>query len=689
MRKRMGYLKVVPWLLVHACEQEAAIEIVRQVRLCPLEEHDSLTQDFWERVGASVIAVSEGSPPTDALKAEVRQISHASVDEGAGEGFHRSTNHEKLRAPGSTITHLKRDVRAKPVIKDLREFMEEHGAKARAVVRYEWDHWQRILQTEGCNLWVRRRMHPQLILKRLYREDSRADEDWSAVLQRVQPNRPVMTEELTTREALQREWLAATFQKRCFYSVKHQVQHQNEAGRAVVVQQQTFFEVVDVQHGSHRDKTMHTVLSADDPLKVYGLALLVHMLDRYERLGEDDCELRVYHETEALWVHPSVIAPFAALETDLVEYRRVDADPAIPRTFVLSDAHRACPRMPLTDITIPTLELVNHLRRHGWISHPGHVTHVAVPLQDDPTAFVDCREAIRMKPYYMCVHQLSRVLPLSGGGIPSQQPVTYYKCLLRGDRTVANLGAIAYTKQWNRGSVEPGQLEPFPIAGPGVPAPVTNGEDFDVHPAGWHVPVAKARSGVGPRGGRGGARGSGRGAGRGPHGVPPPPLPLPAPAPEPGVPGGGGAGPGGDGGANGGGGEGGGDHDGDEDFEPPPAVPRVVRADRPTFQPGLDGAEIVYDNYLKANGVFDPNWRLRCTRHVGCIKRRGAVRRFERRHGVIEPAAFLHAWHLMVTPSKPSVAKHTLDEPTDEEVDVYVAEHAAELRELVQRCMEI
>ena len=220
MRKRLNYLSVVPWFFVHACDHVAAVEIVKQVRSRPLAEQDPTTQAIWERVGADIVAVSEGFPPTDALRVEVRQLSHASFDEGAGEGIHRATNHEKVRAPGSSTQHLKQDVRAKPVIKDLRAFTDEHGDRAMAVIRFEWTHWQRILQTEGRNVWARKRMHPQLIMKRIYREDSRAMEDWSSMLQKVQPNRPVVTEDLNTREQLEREWLAATLVKRTFYSVR-------------------------------------------------------------------------------------------------------------------------------------------------------------------------------------------------------------------------------------------------------------------------------------------------------------------------------------------------------------------------------------------------------------------------------------------------------------------------------------
>ena len=76
-----------------------------------------------------------------------------------------------------------------------------------------------------------------------------------------------------------------------------------------------------MQHGSHRDKTMHTVMSADDPLKVYGLALLVRMFERLPRENDDDCILRVYAESDAVWVHPSVIAPWTALSAHMLEYR--------------------------------------------------------------------------------------------------------------------------------------------------------------------------------------------------------------------------------------------------------------------------------------------------------------------------------------------------------------------------------
>ena len=435
-----------------------------------------------------------------------------------------------------------------------------------------------------------------------------------------------------------------------------------------------------MQQGTARENTIHTVFSADDPLKTLGLVLQVRMLDKWEPPGVDAEELRVMVEDDPEWLPPSRLAPFSDIAHKMWAYRRVAPDVAHKGVVVLSDCHRARPPYALTDARVPTLSLAYYLHDKGWIAHHGHVVHNVVPIGDQHGELFDSREATRMKPYYMCLHQLQTVLPLAGGAMPSQQPMLYYKLLMRGDRATADLGAKAYTLQWNRGHSAGGELAALPAPEPAVP--LANGENFDVHPEGWVVPVPRGGGGRGPiRGGRGQGRGRageggrGRGAARGRGGVgEPPPLPDPPPVPGPPPVA----------------------HE-PEDFDaplvpvahgPPPQRRRRVDEDRGQWVDGLDGAKVMFDYYVnKQTGRAEPNWKLRCRFCEGfCVKRRGALPKFEARHGIVEPLAFLQCWHLMEWPSKPRVKSHALDEPTQEAVDAYLEEHAAELRGLLELC---
>ena len=120
-----------------------------------------------------------------------------------------------------------------------------------------------------------------------------------------------------------------------------------------------------------------------------------------------------------------------------------------------------------------------------------------------------------------------------------------------------------------------------------------------------------------------------------------------------------------------------------------PSPPRALRsgADRGTWLDGLDGATIMFDPYVNPRtGRQEFNWKLKCRFHENCVKRRGAVPRFEARHGLIEPLGFLQCWETMETPSSIKVKSHVMDEPLKEAVDAYIAERAADLRDMSAKC---
>ena len=94
----------------------------------------------------------------------------------------------------------------------------------------------------------------------------------------------------------------------------------------------------------------------------------------------------------------------------------------------------------------------------------------------------------------------------------------------------------------------------------------------------------------------------------------------------------------------------------------------------------------MFDPYITKSGRWDPNWKPQCVFHTGCVKRRGATEKSEAQHGIIGPLAFLQCWHVMRWPTKATVTKHNLDEPTDAEVNDYLEEHRADLHALLVRC---
>ena len=94
---------------------------------------------------------------------------------------------------------MKRNTRVRGVIQMIRKFCKDHGAAGRAIARFEFENWQRVLQTKRRYLWRPKRMKPQQVFKRMYREDNMGDANWSSVCSRQPLERPVPPDNASNR----------------------------------------------------------------------------------------------------------------------------------------------------------------------------------------------------------------------------------------------------------------------------------------------------------------------------------------------------------------------------------------------------------------------------------------------------------------------------------------------------------
>ena len=113
---------IVPWLLARGDTVEGALECCKQITARPLAEHDTVTRDFYAKVGQGLWARAQGGEVTPALQTAVDERKMTMCDESPGEGFHRDTTVEHGRAPGSTVVHLKQKTRIKGVIENCSGF---------------------------------------------------------------------------------------------------------------------------------------------------------------------------------------------------------------------------------------------------------------------------------------------------------------------------------------------------------------------------------------------------------------------------------------------------------------------------------------------------------------------------------------------------------------------------------------
>lgn len=118
----------------------------------------------------------------------------------------------------------------------------------------------------------------------------------------------------------------------------------------------------------------------------------------------------------------------------------------------------------------------------------------------------------------------------------------------------------------------------------------------------------------------------------------------------------------------------------------PIAAPTSKRRDakKKDFVPGVGGRGEVYFELYTAPTMVSAygNWQFNCSncpQGAGCTRTMGLGPRNTRRHGDLEPLAYLHAWH--ETPPDP-VKGHRKTNPRDEDVDNFFAHNHEELRAL-------
>ena len=662
LHRRFKYLGVVPWLLTNANEVACAAVCVAQIDAVPLEEHDPITRDFERRLGADLRVRAGGGECSLALKAETDARKNMPLNEIPGEGYHRETTHEKKRAPAASTAHLKRITRVKQVLMTIRNVWKTWGKRGRAVVRYEFKNWLRVLQPNKKTMWRIRRMKTASAIKRIYREDQMADEDWSSVAERIPPDRPVPPTDASTRESLEKEYLHAVLQPLQYYAVEAPKTQQNEAGREETVSQTCYFQVLAAMTGKNKEKTMHTVQSADDPTQRGDLIIHVLFLDKWSGPdGEDDPRLRVYAEDDAMWVRPCEIADFQYLQEHMTHYRRAEADEDDLNVTILSDGIEAVPRYPLTDPRTPTLSLAWYLRRHGWDPVNALGDHKEVPGDDGPKVLFDNRGGTRCKPYFMVLTRLGQCLPLSQGHVPSQEPQAYYKCLLQGIRTEAGLKGKHYALVFNRSLTGDKRKKQFVPIDDGTDEP-RDRDGWFIAPIGMTDPRPPARRGGGCGSGRG--RGSGSGGGRGVRPEPPPIAPPPSGVqPAEGEP--------------------------EDLFVEPAVVPVAVdtkkaKTDYGGFKPALNGCRASYQPYVNPRGKRCYNFRLKCPYHKGCYKSRGVTPEFTAEFGIPEVLAYLHVWAAIPFPTSDAVETHAGEEVPAQGVRDFAVAHLAELTELLK-----
>jgi hypothetical protein len=169
---RIAYLGLVPWRFCVSDTVAGAAECLQQVRSKPLEAHDPVTRMAMGIVGGDMERRANGEDASLALVDEATAWRCCSLVED-GEGYHRETHQEKVRAPASTARHLKQCTRTIRSLANVRAFCIRYGRRGRQVVRHDWRTWKRIVQKPGKRRWYPVKAGANAVLNQIHRQDEK------------------------------------------------------------------------------------------------------------------------------------------------------------------------------------------------------------------------------------------------------------------------------------------------------------------------------------------------------------------------------------------------------------------------------------------------------------------------------------------------------------------------------------
>ena len=111
-------------------------------------------------------------------------------------------------------------------------------------------------------------------LARIYREDSKAAEDFTTIVHKQSAPSNYSPDAVSGKEALRNEYLVSVLKPNAHYSIGNNIATVQGDGRVTKEEEKTFFQLLGTAHGSHRPKTMTATDPDEDVAHNAGLALL-------------------------------------------------------------------------------------------------------------------------------------------------------------------------------------------------------------------------------------------------------------------------------------------------------------------------------------------------------------------------------------------------------------------------------
>ena len=306
-------------------------------------------------------------------------------------------------------------------------------------------------------------MTPFQAFQRIYRMDASAEVDWAQICRPVRspgqgppPSQPAEPGSTKDTDALRIDYLTSVLQQSHWYCLDLQKAAMDESGQPTEVLERQYFQVVQIVTSQSRPHLMPTVKSRDETMMTARLALNIQSA-AVKPDAEDPCGgVILFEDSDSEWISWAELGPWRDVRGSLQHFRRVEGSPVHDGCFIAFDPELAKPLYAVTDLRCPAISMISELHRRGWLPAEACVLHEEAVVGE-----MDSREATRMKAYYVVLLEITRCMPLAIRGTLSDQPILYFKLLLKGASVDYGLDAIEYRRIMN-------ELPPAPAPAPPI-----------------------------------------------------------------------------------------------------------------------------------------------------------------------------------------------------------------------------
>jgi len=171
---KFQWLWMLPYMFVHAATQAGAADCLVLLDRYPMLEQTATAQ-WWNRnLRGDLEAVRDGAAPSARLALEVKRLENSPLVEDPGEGYHRGTTHEHVRAPSGSREHLIAVQRRAQNLARIKRILKDKLGKNKAVLNFEWRNFKRVLNKpiDRKHMFRRVLMRDRPFWRKFYRLDS-------------------------------------------------------------------------------------------------------------------------------------------------------------------------------------------------------------------------------------------------------------------------------------------------------------------------------------------------------------------------------------------------------------------------------------------------------------------------------------------------------------------------------------